>query len=46
MLAGPVQHLNRASSSLEIVWRLLLMMFEGQVARENQRKVNRGEKWA
>ena len=31
MLAGPVQHLNRASSSMEIVSRLLLMIFEGQV---------------
>ena len=31
MLAGPVQHLNRASSSLETVSRLLLMIFEGQV---------------
>jgi hypothetical protein len=31
VLAGPVQHLNGASSSLEIVSRLLLMIFEGQV---------------
>lgn len=38
MLAGPVQMLNWAPSSLEIVWRVLLMMFEGQVAMENQRK--------
>jgi hypothetical protein len=30
VFAGPVQHLNRASP-LEIVSRLLLMIFEGQV---------------
>jgi hypothetical protein len=31
VLAGPVQHLNRASSSLEVGSRVLLMIFEGQV---------------
>jgi hypothetical protein len=45
MPGGPVQHLNRASASMEIMWRLLLMIFEEQVAgkiKQNETEVRNG----